>query len=86
MTNSANNNQTTATCDICIITDTFTQATHECETCDLNCCDDCAGDNYNLDHSRIDGKDSPEHNCKHGVDVYNCYDGCYDEMKNGTVN
>jgi len=23
--------------------------------------------------------------CKHGVDVYNCYDGCYDEMKNGTV-
>ena len=26
-----------------------------------------------------------EHNCKHGVDVYNCYDGCYDEMKNGTV-
>jgi hypothetical protein len=30
-------------------------------------------------------KDSPEHNCKHGVDVYNCYDGCYDEMKNGTV-
>jgi len=25
-------------------------------------------------------------NCKHGVDVFNCYDGCYDEMKNGTVN
>ena len=30
-------------------------------------------------------KDSPEQNCKHGVDIYNCYDGCYDEMKNGTV-
>mgnify|MGYP003153990463 CR=1 FL=1 len=30
-------------------------------------------------------KDSPEHNCKHGIDVFNCYDGCYDEMKNGTV-
>ena len=25
-------------------------------------------------------------NCKHGMDIYNCYDGCYDEMKNGTVN
>lgn len=30
-------------------------------------------------------KDSPEQKCQHGVDVYNCYDGCYDEMKNGTV-
>ena len=31
-------------------------------------------------------KDSPEQNCKHGVYIFNCYDGCYDEMKNGTVN
>ena len=31
-------------------------------------------------------KDSPEQNCKHGVYIINCYDGCYDEMKNGTVN
>ena len=30
-------------------------------------------------------KDSPEQQCKHGVDIYNCYDGCYDDMKNGTV-
>jgi len=25
-------------------------------------------------------------NCKHGVYIFNCYDGCYEEMKNGTVN
>ena len=45
---------------------------------------------YHLDWSQIacpkcQIEMSKEHNCKHGVDVYNCYDGCYDEMKNGTV-
>ena len=35
------------------------------------------------DHQKVE-KDSPEQNCKHGVYIFNC-DGCYDEMKNGTV-
>ena len=48
-------NQTTAICDFCILQDIYTtDATQVCETCHLNCCDDCAGDNYNLDHARVD--------------------------------
>jgi transcription elongation factor Elf1 len=86
-------------CEICIISDTIETATHQCINCGLDICDNEA--NHLPDHRRIDldfidpagagrraakvEKDSPEHNCKHGVDVYNCYDGCYDEMKNGTV-
>jgi len=54
MTNTISN-QTTATCDFCILQDIYTtDATQVCETCHLNCCDDCAGDNYNLDHARVD--------------------------------
>jgi len=39
-------------CQICIITDTIEEATHTCENCHLEICDNEA--NHILDHARID--------------------------------
>ena len=41
-------------CDICIITDTIAEATHTCEVCGLEICDNEA--NHILDHGRLDSE------------------------------
>jgi len=43
-------------CQICIISDRFAEATHTCETCGFEICDDEA--NHILDHQRIDDYES----------------------------
>ena len=39
-------------CQICIISDTIAEATHKCEVCNFDICDNEA--NHILDHKRID--------------------------------
>ena len=41
-------------CQICIITDTIAEATHTCEACGFEICDNEA--NHILDHGRIDSE------------------------------
>ena len=41
-------------CQICIISDWFAEATHTCETCGFEICDNEA--NHILDHGRIDSE------------------------------
>ena len=41
-------------CQICIITDTIAEATHTCEACGFEICDNES--NHILDHGRIDSE------------------------------
>jgi len=46
----------TELCQICIIQDLYEDATHQCQTCELNICDDA----HLLDHDRIDNAATEE--------------------------
>ena len=48
------NVRTINTCQICIITDTIAEATHTCEACGFEICDNES--NHILDHGRIDSE------------------------------